>query len=294
MKKGTVRLIFIIMFILGIVILLYPSISQYYNSFVQSSAVSNYDKIFANMKDKDYSNDFKDADTYNQKLLKLKYPLAQYKKLSGYKDLLNVNNNGMMGYISINKIKVEIPIYHGTGASVLNVAVGHLEGSSLPVGGKSTHSVLSAHRGLPTSKLFTDLDKLEVGDTFNITILNEVLTYEIDKITIVKPNEVEELTIYPNEDYVTLLTCTPYGINTHRLLVRGKRVETITDKKTYITTECFKIDRLIVMPIVAIPIIFTLLLIIIFKPIEKNTDVIDKYIYPLKNKKSGGDNNEKN
>lgn len=291
MKKGTVRLIFIIMFILGIVILLYPSISQYYNSFVQSSAVSNYDKIFANMKDKDYSKDFKDADTYNQKLLKLKYPLAQYKKLSGYKDLLNVNNNGMMGYISINKIKVEIPIYHGTGASVLNVAVGHLEGSSLPVGGKSTHSVLSAHRGLPSAKLFTDLNKIEVGDIFEITVLDRKLTYQVDKISVVEPNDVTNLKIKKNEDYVTLMTCTPYGLNTHRLLVRGVRIENIENKKIYVTTEAFKINSLIVAPIVASPIILVLLLIVAFKPVnnQPKKKIIDEYLNI--NKKFGGKNN---
>lgn len=291
MKKGTVRLIFIIMFILGIVILLYPSISQYYNSFVQSSAVSNYDKIFANMKDKDYSKDFKDADSYNQKLLKLKYPLAQYKKLSGYKDLLNVNNNGMMGYVSINKIKVEIPIYHGTGASVLNVAVGHLEGSSLPVGGKSTHSVLSAHRGLPSAKLFTDLNKIEVGDIFEITVLDRKLTYQVDKISVVEPNDVTNLKIKKNEDYVTLMTCTPYGLNTHRLLVRGVRIENIENKKIYVTTEAFKINSLIVAPIVASPIILVLLLIVAFKPVnnQPKKKIIDEYLNI--NKKFGGKNN---
>jgi len=289
-KKGKVKIIFIIMFILGIIILLYPSISQYYNSFVQSSAVSNYDKLFVNMKDKDYSEDFNKADKYNQQLFKLKYPLAQYKKLSGYKNLLNVNNTGMMGYISINKIKVEIPIYHGTDSSVLNVAVGHLEGSSLPVGGKSTHSVLSAHRGLPSAKLFTDLNKIEIGDIFEITVLDRKLTYQVDKISVVEPNDVTNLKIKKNEDYVTLMTCTPYGLNTHRLLVRGVRIENIEDKKIYVTTEAFKINSLIVAPIVASPIILVLLLIVAFKPVNnkpKNNE-IDEYL--KKNKKFGGKN----
>lgn len=291
MKKGKVKLIFIIMFILGIVILLYPSISQYYNSFVQSSAVSNYDKLFLDMKDKDYSEEFKKADSYNEKLFKLKYPLAQYKKLSGYNDLLNVNNSGMMGYISINKIKVEIPIYHGTGSSVLNVAVGHLEGSSLPVGGKSTHSVLSAHRGLPSAKLFTDLNKLEIGDIFEITVLDRKLTYQVDKISVVEPNDVTNLKIKKDNDYVTLMTCTPYGLNTHRLLVRGVRIENIEDKKIYVTTEAFKINSLIVAPIVASPIILVLLLIVAFKPVNSktNNNKIDEYLE--KNKKFGGKNN---
>ena len=183
-----------------------------------------------------------------------------------------------MGYLTIDKIKVELPIYHGTSADVLNKAVGHLEGTSLPVGGKGTHSVLSAHRGLPSFKLFTDLDKLEIGDTFVINILDRTITYQVDKITIVKPNQVNDLKIDKDGDYVTLLTCTPYGINTHRLLVRGKRIENET-KKTFITTEGFRISTLVVMPLVALPIIFSLLLIILIKPINKKVDYT-KYIYP--------------
>ena len=278
MNKGKVKIILIVIFIIGLFILLYPAVSQYWNSFVQSSVVSDYDKLFANMKDKDYSEDFKKADEYNQKLFSLKYPLAQYKKISGYENLINVNNNGMMGYISINKIKVEIPIYHGTGASVLNVAVGHLEGSSLPVGGKSTHSVLSAHRGLPSARLFTDLNKLEVGDIFEITVLDRKLTYQVDQIRVVEPNNVSDLKIKKNEDYVTLMTCTPYGLNTHRLLVRGKRIENIDDKKIYVTTEAFKISNLVVAPVVASPIILVLLLIVAFKPVNNKNIKLEDYL----------------
>lgn len=290
MNKGKVKVILIIVFIIGLFILLYPSISQYWNSFVQSSVVSDYDKLFSNMKDVDYTEDFKKADLYNQRLFKLKYPLAQYKKLSGYENLINVNNNGMMGYISINKIKVEIPIYHGTGASVLNVAVGHLEGSSIPVGGKGTHSVLSAHRGLPSAKLFTDLNKLELGDIFEITVLDRKLTYQVDQIRVVEPNDVTNLKIKENEDYVTLMTCTPYGLNTHRLLVRGTRIENIDDKKIYVTTEAFKISNLVVAPIVASPIILVLLLLVAFKPVNNNKNINVEYL--TQNKKFGGKNNE--
>ena len=188
-----------------------------------------------------------------------------------------------MGYLTIDKIKVELPIYHGTSAEVLSKAVGHLEGTSLPVGGTGTHSVLSAHRGLPSFRLFTDLDKLELGDTFVIQILDRTMTYQIDKITIVKPNQINDLKIDKDSDYVTLLTCTPYGINTHRLLVRGKRIENIENKKIFITTEGFKISTLVVTPIVALPIIFSLLLIILIKPVEKKIDY-KKYIYPKERK----------
>lgn len=289
MKKNKIKIILIIIFFIGISILFYPSISQYYNSFVQSKTVANYDKMFANMKDKDYSKIFEEVDKYNQELSKFKFPLVEYKKLNGYRNLINVNNNGMMGYISINKIKVEIPIYHGTSEEVLNIAVGHLEGTSLPIGGKSTHSVLSAHRGLPSARLFTDLNKLELGDTFEITILDRKLTYQIDNIVVVEPNDIEKLEIIKDEDYVTLLTCTPYGLNTHRLLVRGKRVENIDDYKIYVTTEAFKINNLIVAPIVALPIITILILIVIFKPIENKK--LDEYL--KNNKKFGGKKNDK-
>ena len=190
----------------------------------------------------------------------------------------------MMGYLVIDKIKVELPIYHGTSNKVLASSVGHLKGSSLPIGGESTHSILSAHRGLPSAKLFSDLDKLEIGDTFKIIVLDEVLVYKVDKISVVKPSEINELKITKGKDYVTLLTCTPYGINTHRLLVRGVRV-TKEDKKEYITTESFKINKLIVLPLVSTPIIFLLLIILLIKPIKK--DDINKYnefIYPNKYK----------
>ena len=277
MSKGKVKVILIVTFIIGLFILLYPSVSQYINSFNQSTAITDYDKMFLNNKDVDYTEDFNKAYAYNAELAKLRYPLAQYEKLSGYDELINVNNTGMMGYISINKIKVEIPIYHTTDKDVLNVAVGHLEGSSLPVGGKGSHSVLSAHRGLPSAKLFTDLNKIEIGDVFEITVLDKKLTYQVDQIRVVEPNDVTELRINENEDYVTLMTCTPYGINSHRLLVRGTRIENISDKKIYVTTEAFRISNLIVAPIVASPIIMVLLLIVAFQPVDKGIS-IEEYI----------------
>lgn len=281
MKKNKTTIIMILFFFMGLLILLYPAISSYHNEKVGSKAITDYETLLSKYNKKDYTDIFNKANIYNNKLKKMNSPLILHKEISGYQNLLNINNDGMIGYITIDKIKVELPIYHGTSEEVLSKSVGHLEGSSLPIGGLGTHSVLSAHRGLPTSKLFTDLDKLEIGDNFTITILDQVLTYQIDKITIVKPNEIENLKIEENKDYITLLTCTPYGINTHRLLVRGTRIENITDKKIYITTEAFKISYLIVTPLVALPIIFTLLLIIIFKPIEKNIS-IKEYLYKNK------------
>lgn len=278
MKKNKTTLIMVLFFFIGLAILLYPSISNFYNQKVQSKAIIDYESILNNIKKEDYTDYFNKADEYNKKLLSMKRPLLTYKNIKNYNKILNLNDHGMMGYLTIDKIKVELPIYHGTSADVLNKAVGHLEGTSLPVGGKGTHSVLSAHRGLPSFKLFTDLDKLEIGDTFVINILDRTITYQVDKITIVKPNQVNDLKIDKDGDYVTLLTCTPYGINTHRLLVRGKRIENEA-KKTFITTEGFRISTLVVMPLVALPIIFGLLLIILIKPINKKVDYT-KYIYP--------------
>mgnify|MGYP004650087443 FL=1 len=278
MKKNKTTLIMVLFFFIGLAILLYPSISNFYNQKVQSKAIIDYESILNNIKKEDYTDYFNKADEYNKKLLSMKRPLLTYKNIKNYNKILNLNDHGMMGYLTIDKIKVELPIYHGTSADVLNKAVGHLEGTSLPVGEKGTHSVLSAHRGLPSFKLFTDLDKLEIGDTFVINILDRTITYQVDKITIVKPNQVNDLKIDKDGDYVTLLTCTPYGINTHRLLVRGKRIENET-KKTFITTEGFRISTLVVMPLVALPIIFSLLLIILIKPINKKVDYT-KYIYP--------------
>ena len=279
MNKRT-TIIMIILFFIGLLILFYPTLSNYYNEKMGSKTIYNYENII----DSYDSNKFKEIKNntikYNKDLFKLNDSLIDYKELKNYNNILNVNNEGMIGYLSIDKIRVEIPIYHGTSNDILNSFVGHVEGTSLPIGGKNTHSVLSAHRGLPSAKLFSDLDKLEVGDTFKIMVLDEVLTYEVDKIAIVKPNNSKELNIIKNKDYVTLLTCTPYGINTHRLLVRGIRIDNNINK-VYISTEGFKINKLIVIPILTLPIIILLLIIIIIKPVKKSNNIIyNKYLYP--------------
>lgn len=279
MNKRT-TIIMIILFFIGLLILFYPTLSNYYNEKMGSKTIYNYENII----DSYDSNKFKEIKNntikYNKDLFKLNDSLIDYKELKNYNNILNVNNEGMIGYLSIDKIRVEIPIYHGTSNDILNSFVGHVEGTSLPIGGKNTHSVLSAHRGLPSAKLFSDLDKLEVGDTFKIMVLDEVLTYEVDKIAIVKPNNSKELNIIKNKDYVTLLTCTPYGINTHRLLVRGIRIDNNINK-VYISTEGFKINKLIVIPILTLPIIILLIIIIIIKPVKKSNNIIyNKYLYP--------------
>ena len=293
MKKNSTTIIMVLFFFVGHSILLYPAVSNLYNKKLQSNAIVDYESLLENINANDYQQMIEEAKKYNKELKTLKNPFYTHDTIEEYKDTLNVDGNGMIGYIEIKKIKVELPIYHGTSKNVLSKAVGHLEGTTLPIGGTGTHSVLSAHRGLPSSDLFTNLDKLEKGDTFTIKILDRELIYEVDNILIVEPTEIENLYIKDNEDYVTLMTCTPYGINTHRMLVRGKRIENI-EKSTYITTEAFKINNLIVMPLVAIPIILIILLIVLFKPINRSNSIKEKYLYPTKIKKEfGGNKNEK-
>lgn len=278
MKKRSrkiITLVLLAVFFIGLSVLLYPSISNFWNQKTQSKAVANYDKLMEKLKPEDFTKLFEQADKYNKELADLPFPLTQYKELDGYKETLNVDGTGMFGYISIDKIQVELPIYHSTDSSVLDVACGHLEGTSLPVGGKGTHCVLSAHRGLPTAKLFTNLDKLENGDTFRITVLDRVLTYEVDQIRIVTPREVKDLMIEDDKDYCTLLTCTPYGINSHRLLVRGHRVENRSDRNVSVVSEAYVIDRFIVTPIVALPILLVLILYVCFKPAKKKLPIME-------------------
>ena len=280
MKDHKITMLMILFFFIGLLTLFYPSLSNYYNEKKQSRMISNYENIINGNNFIDFEKEKESAINYNIALSKIKEPLLNYDRLNNYYDLLNINKDGMMGYITIEKIKVELPIYHGTSNEVLNSSVGHIEGSSLPIGGLTTHSVLSAHRGLPSAKLFTNLDRLEIGDTFKITILDEVLTYQVDKIVIVKPNNRDNIKIEENKDYITLLTCTPYGINTHRLLVRGVRIEN-TKKKSYITTEGFKINNLIVVPILSTPIILLLLIITIIKPVKRvNINKYEEFLYP--------------
>lgn len=277
-KRNTI--IMIILFFIGLLTLFYPTLSNYYNEKIGSKTIYNYENIIDSYDFNKFKEIKDNAIKYNKDLSKLSDPLIDYKEIKNYENILNVNDEGMMGYLSIDKIRVEIPIYHGTSNDTLNSFVGHVEGTSLPIGGISTHSVLSAHRGLPSAKLFSDLDKLEVGDTFKIIVLDEVLTYKVDKISIVKPNNSKELMNVKDKDYVTLITCTPYGINTHRLLVRGVRVDNNVNK-VYISTEGFKINKLIVIPILTLPIIILLILIIVIKPVKKSNNMIfKKCLYP--------------
>lgn len=295
MKKNR-TIIMVLFFFMGLLVLLYPSISDFYNQKQQSKVIVNYEELLKDLEVADYSEYFAKANEYNKKLASYEDPFLSYKKVKNYDKTINIDGYGMMGYISIDKIKVELPIYHGTSEQVLSKAVGHLQGSSLPVGGLGTHAVLSAHRGLPSTKLFSDLDKLEIGDTFTVTILDQLLTYQVDQIEIVEPHDITKLDIDPKQDYLTLMTCTPYGINTHRMLVRGKRIEN-TAKPTYVTTEAFKVSNLTTTPLVAMPIVLTILIIIVFQPVNmiSKNKLKEMYIYPTKTKKEfGGKKNEKN
>ena len=262
MRNTIVNLILVLIFLIGVGLLLYPSFSDYWNSFHQSRAIASYADEIATMSNDELERIRIAAEEYNRYWAEKggTARLLKENELAEYESQLNFNGTGMMGYIEIPAIKCYLGIYHGTSDAVLQIATGHLEWSSLPVGGESTHAVISGHRGLPSAKLFTELDKLRPGDRFSLFILGEEYSYEVDQINIVLPEDVELMKIYPGEDYVTLVTCTPYGINTHRLLVRGTRVENIVDHTLHFTSEAMKIDPLVVTPVVMAPILLVLLL----------------------------------
>ena len=271
-KKGNfTTLLLILVLLAGLSLLLYPSVSDYWNSFHETRAIATYVEEVANLNQDQYDEIWAAAESYNASLTDRvnAYLLSDAQK-EEYQQLLNVSGLGIMGYIEIPSIDCSLPIYHGTEESVLQIAVGHLEWSSLPVGGESTHCVLSGHRGLPSAKLFTNLDQLCEGDTFLLRVLDETLTYEVDQILIVEPHEVEPLAIDPGQDYCTLVTCTPYGINTHRLLVRGHRIENQAGANSArVTADAMQIEPAVVAPMVAAPILLLLMLWILLRKPRK-------------------------
>ena len=272
MQSRKVTIILLIAFFIGLSVLLYPSVSSYWNSKTQSEAIVDYEAMLAAYKPEDYTAVFEAADAYNAALSALEMPLREYQALDDlYWKTLDVSGTGMMGYLTVPKISQELPVYHGTSDSVLAIAVGHFQGTSLPVGGEGTHSAVSAHRGLPTAVLFTHLDRMELGDLFYFTILDRTITYEVDQIRIVEPQDVDLLLTEEGKDYCTLITCTPYGINTHRLLVRGHQVDASQKRNIYIANEAYRVDTLIVMPIVALPIILVLLIYVMVAPVKKES-----------------------
>ena len=264
-KSSFVTVILIAAFFIGALLLLYPTISDFWNSFHQSRAIASYAEQVADLDENAYDRLWEDARIYNKTLgdRMNRFVMAEEQK-KAYAALLNIADNGVMGYIEIPKVRCNLPIYHGTDEAVLQVAIGHVPGSSLPVGGESTHCVLSGHRGLPSAKLFTNLDELETGDVFMLRVLDETLTYEVDQIRTVLPNELGDLAIVEGEDYCTLVTCTPYGINSYRLLVRGHRVENHAGASTIrVTADAMQIEPLQVAPLVAAPILVVMLVVVL-------------------------------
>lgn len=251
----------------GLALLLYPTVSDYWNNLGQAKAVARYIDSMNEMTEAEHDTMMSDAHAYNDTLPKNVIPDLNLmeSETQSYNQLLDVSGTGVMAYVEIPKLNTTMPIYHGADAEILQVAIGHIPGTSLPVGGQGTHAVISGHRGLPSAKLFTDIDKLVEGDTFLIQVMDETLTYEVDQILTVLPDDVSALEIDPDEDYVTLVTCTPYGVNTHRLLVRGHRIENEA-KTARVTSEASQIEPLLVAPFIGILLIMSIL---IFWPIFK-------------------------
>lgn len=281
-KKGNhlITILLVLIFLLGLSLLLYPAVSDYWNSKHQTRAIAVYSEEVSGLDKEQYQALWAEAAAYNASLRERDnvYLLTEEQK-AAYEQLLNVSGLGIMGYIEIPSIDCSLPIYHGTEESVLQIAIGHLEWSSLPVGGESTHCVLSGHRGLPSAKLFTNLDKLQEGDVFMLRVLDEVLTYEVDQILIVEPQETSPLKIEEGKDYCTLVTCTPYGINSHRLLVRGHRIDNVEEADAVrITADAIQIEPLLVAPFAALPLLAVLLVILL--------------ALPQKPKSHGGDDHE--
>lgn len=260
MKKHMITILLFLVLIVGLSLVLYPSFSDWWNSKHMSRVITDYVNLIDDLEEDEYEGLLEAAREYNRSLL---YRTNGYtttpEQKEQYNKLLNIAGNGVMGYIEVPSIGVSLPVYHGTEDTVLQVAIGHLEWSSLPVGGESTHSVVSGHRGLPSAKLFTHLDKVREGDLFMLRVLDEVLTYEVDQILIVEPHEVDSLMISKGKDYCTMFTCTPYGINTHRLLIRGHRIANLEEKEIrHVVSEALLIEPAVVAPMVALPMLLIL------------------------------------
>ena len=259
-KPDLVNIALVCVMVLGIAIMAYPTFSDWWNSYHQSRAIATYVEAVESMDKEEIERMLAEAHAYNQRLLQdpNRYIMTDEERAE-YESLLNIGGNGVMGYIQIKSLGINLPIYHGVDETVLQIAIGHIEGSSLPVGGPSTHAAVSGHRGLPSAKLFTDIDRLTEGDTFTITVLNQTITYEVDQIRIVLPENMRDLDFVPGADYCTLITCTPYGVNTHRLLVRGHRVDNINGLDA-IPADAIQIPNYIAVPAVGVPMLFVYLL----------------------------------
>lgn len=260
-RKGLIStIILVIALLVGLSVMLYPSFSDWWNKRAAAGVISSYDDAVAKIDENVKVDLFAEAEAFNARLAEMYAPFSSTKDLTDYDSILDVAGTGVIGYVTVPVIGVELPVYHGTESEVLNIAVGHLKGSSFPVGGASTHAVLSAHRGLPSARLFTDLDELVVGDIFTVTVLDRICTYEVEEINIVLPKEMDKLAIVPEKDYVTLMTCTPYGVNTHRLLVRAHRIETIYERTVLVSADAVQVDPLLVVPAIAAPLLVALMI----------------------------------
>ena len=261
MRKHLSTIILVIVLVLGVMILLYPTVSDYWNSFHQSRAIASYLEQIENIDPVDYEKEWARAEQYNRELSgKPNRFMLSEEEYAEYETMLNLTGSGIMGYIEIPKINCSLPVYHGTDEAVLQIAVGHIEGTSLPTGTPGSHTVLSGHRGLPSARLFTDLDQMEEGDLFVIRVMDRVMTYMVDQVLIVLPEEMDGLAIDPNQDYCTLVTCTPYGINSHRLLVRGRRTDNVEMEQIIkVVSDATQIKPILVAPVLAAPMLLILL-----------------------------------
>lgn len=255
-------IILVIILLAGVGIFLYPSVSDWWNSMHATRAIANYVTVVEEMSGQEKEELLESARAYNETLSNgVDFDLSD-EEYAEYESLLDVTGTGIMGYVQISAIGVNLPIYHSVDEGVLQIAVGHIPGSSLPVGGERTHCVLSGHRGLPSAKLFSDLDQIVEGDTFTLNIMDQTTTYMVDQIRIVLPEETDELAIKDGKDYCTLVTCTPYGVNSHRMLVRGKRIDNIIGE-VVVVSEAVRIPNYVVAPAIGIPLLFIILLIML-------------------------------
>ena len=269
LRKHLTTALLCLLFLTGVGLIAYPTFSDWWNSFPQSRAIMSYAEAVSDMGNAEYDRLIGEAEAYNRALSRtgVLWRMTEEQK-EEYRQELAFNNAGIMGYLDIPKIRVSLPVYHGISESVLQTSIGHIEGTSLPVGGEGSHCVLSGHRGLPSARLFTDLDRLQPGDTWTLTVLNETLTYECDQVLVVLPEDVSPIRIFPGQDYCTLLTCTPYGINTHRLLVRGHRTRNAQgDAK--VVADAIQIQTIYTAPFFAVPVLLLLFFRFMLTPVKR-------------------------
>ena len=269
LRKNLVTIILLGMIVVGLGLIAYPSVADWWNSFHQTRAVAAYASKIADMSHEEYDKILNEAAEYNKQIAEtgVRWQMSD-EEIQEYNSILDITGTGIMAYIDIPKIHVQLPIYHGTDDTILQIAVGHITGSSLPVGGETSHCIVSGHRGLPSAKLFSDLDELVVGDLWTVNVLDQTLTYEVDQIRVVLPTDLNYLEMEDGKDYCTLVTCTPYGVNTHRLLVRGHRVPNVQGNAR-VTADALQIEPAYVAPFIGIPIILILIVMLIIATRKK-------------------------